>query len=185
MTTKARHCLPACLALSSAVLGAVLLAHEAFHGGVQSHHLLDRPDLPAISNWFGLLVLPLLGWLLGIRLRNQLALPDRSGLPAGVWIGLVCSLMYGGAMAIFFAVGASAWTSDLFVGLFVLSAVLPVYRTECIFGFVLGMTFTFGAILPTLVAVVFAAASAAMRLAFRGGLSAIRRVRRGRAHHGC
>ena len=39
------------------------LAWEHTHGGVQSHHFLARPDLPAISNWWGLIILPSLGWL--------------------------------------------------------------------------------------------------------------------------
>ncbi len=174
MTIQARHHMPAFLALSSLVFGAAVLAHEYFNGGVPSHHLLDRPDLPAISNWFALVVLPLLGWLLGVRLRNHLITSTGSGSAKGIWAGLVCSLLYGAAMAIFFELGTSAVISGLFFGLFLLAAVLPIYRVECIFGFVVGMTFTFGAVLPTLVAVVFAAVSVVLHFVFRAVLSAIR-----------
>ncbi len=174
MTMQARHRIPAFVALSSLVFGAAVLAHEYFNGGVPSHYLLNRHDLPAISNWFGLVVLPLLGWLLGVRLRNHLGTSAGSGLAKGIWAGLVCSLLYGAALAISFELGLSAVTTSLFFGLFLLAAVLPIYRIECIFGFVVGMNFTFGAVLPTLVAVVFATVSVVLHFVFRAVLSAIR-----------
>jgi len=164
---QARHYMPALFALASLVFGAALLAHEHLNGGIQSHHLLDRPDLPAISNWFGLIVLPVLGWLLGIRLRNHETSPTRPGSPIGIWVGLVCSLLYGAALAASFAFGAPSIASGLFLGLFLLAIALPIYRVEYIFGFVVGMTFTFGAVLPALVAGVFAAVSASVHFAFR------------------
>ena len=40
------------------------LAWEHLHGGVASHHLLNRADLPAISNAWGALFLPALAWVL-------------------------------------------------------------------------------------------------------------------------
>lgn len=174
MTMPTRQQMPAFLATCSLLFVAAVLSHEYLNGGVRSHHLLDRPDLPAISNWFGLLILPILGWLLGIRFRHHLISPVGSGLPIGICAGLVCSLIYGGALAMSFELGPSAWTSGLFFGLFVLAAVLPIFRAECIFGFVVGMTFTFGAVLPTLVAVVFAAVSVAVHFVFRALMSAIR-----------
>lgn len=174
MTIQTRRHIPALFALVSIVFVAALLAHEHFNGGVHSHHLLDRRDLPAISNWWGMFVLPLLGWLLGARLRNQMTLVARSGSAIGIATGLVCSLLYGAALAASFAVGASAITSSLFLALFLLAAVLPVYRVEYIFGFVAGMAFTFGAVLPTLVALVVATVSALVHFAFRAVMSAIR-----------
>lgn len=175
MTTQTQRHMPGLVALFSIVFVAALLAHEHLNGGVRSHHLLDRRDLPSISNWFGLIVLPLLGWLLGVRVRNRITSVTRSGSPIGIGTGLVCSLLYGAALAASFAVGASGITSGLFFGLFLLAAVLPIYRVEYMFGFVVGMTFTFGAVLPTLVALVVAAVSALVHAAFRTVLSAIRR----------
>lgn len=174
MTMQTRQHIPAFLALSSLVLAAAVLAYEYFDGGVPSHHLLDRPDFPAISNWFGLVVLPLLGWLLGVRLRNHLTTSTGSGLAKGIWAGLVGSLLYGAALAISFELGPSAVTTGLFFGLFVLAAVLPIYRVEYISGFVVGMNFTFGAVLPVLVAVVFAAVSVVMHFVYRPVRSAMR-----------
>ena len=167
--------LPGLCALFSLVFVAALLAHESLNGGVRSHHLLDRRDLPAISNWFGLVVLPVLGWLLGTRLRNHLSAVTGNASPVGIGVPLVCSLLYGAALAASFELGASAASSGLFVGLFVLAVVLPIYRVEYIFGFVVGMAFTFGAVLPVLVAAVVAAVSALVHFAFRAARSAIRR----------
>jgi hypothetical protein len=171
---KARRYLPLFFALFSLLFVAVLLAHEHFNGGVRSHHLLDRADLPVISNWLGLVTLPLLGWLLGVRLRTHMASHTRPGLPARIGLGLICSVLYGAALAASFELGASAITSGLFLGLFLLAAVLPIYRVECLFGFVVGMTFTFGAVLPALVAAVFAAVSILVRFAFRAVLAVVR-----------
>ena len=173
MQTQRR--IPGLVAFFSIVFVAALLAHEHFNGGVRSHHLLDRRDLPSVSNWFGLVVLPLLGWLLGVRLRNHMPPVTRSGLPIGMGIGVVGSLLYGAALATSFVVGASVMTSGLFFGLFLLAAVLPIYHVEYIFGFVVGMTFTFGAVLPVLVALVIAAVSALLHFAFRAVMSATRR----------
>lgn len=169
-----RHRMPVFLSAASLVFAIAHLTYEHFSGGVQSHHLLNRSDLPAISNWFGLIILPLLGWLLGVRIRAHLASSTQPVLPAGVWIGLVGALLYGAALAASFELYASAISSGLFFGLFLLAAVLPIHRAECFLGFVVGMTFTFGAVLPTLIAAVFAAISIMVRFVFRAVASAVR-----------
>ena len=61
-STTPRRLMPYCL--GTALLAAVAhLGWELTHGGVKSHHLLHNPDMPAFSNGWGLLVLPLLGML--------------------------------------------------------------------------------------------------------------------------
>lgn len=174
MTMPSRYRTPALLAVATLLFAAAHLAFEHFNGGVRSHHLLDRADLPAISNWFGLIVLPALGALLGIRILRARAASARTRLPAGVWLGLVSGVAYGAALAVSFELGVSAFTSGLFLGLFLLAAALPIYRAECVLGFVLGMTFTFGAVLPTLVAAVFATISFVLRLGVRAVVAAVR-----------
>lgn len=175
MTTGNGKYASAGLALALLVIEAALLAHEHFTGGIRSHHLLDRPDLPAISNGFGLAVMPVLGWLLGSRLRRS---PAASGPSRAVWASLAGALAYGAAMAASFALGASDVSSGLFFGLFLAAAVFPIYRIEYITGFVLGMAYTFGAVLPLLVALVLAAVSFAVRFGFKAVRSAVRRSAR-------
>jgi len=174
MTTQAHSRAPAYLACAALAFGVVHLGYEHLNGGVQSHHLLNRSDLPAVSNWLGLLILPLLGWVLGSRVRNHSMSSVRPGLPAGMWVGLVGSFLYGAALAVSFELGASAVSSGLFFGLFVLAAALPIYRAEYILGFVVGMTFTFGAVIPLLVACVLALVSLLARYAFRAAAAIVR-----------
>ncbi|HSF52731.1 MAG TPA: hypothetical protein VLA71_03215, partial [Algoriphagus sp.] len=47
---------------------------------------------------------------------------------------------------------------------------LPIYRAECLLGFVFGMTYTFGAVLPTLVGSILALIGAAIYLFIRRGI---------------
>ena len=144
-------------ALAGLLYACVQLALEWSGGGVQSHHLLNRADMPAISNWLGLLTLPAVGLAFGWRARRL------GGVTRAMWAGLIVSFLYGMAMATGFKLGAGAVTQALFLGLFGVAILAPVYRAECIAGFVAGMAFTFGGVLPLIVALVFAGLSAAVR----------------------
>lgn len=172
---------PVFISLAVLAFGVSHLAYEHLSGGVRSHHLLARSDLPSVSNWLGLVILPLLGWALGVRVRNHTASSEWFGLSAGVWAGLVGSLVYGAGLAVAFEFEASTITSSMFIGLFVLAALLPIYRAEYILGFVIGMTFTFGGVLPSLIAGVFATASAIVRYCFRIVAAAVRHLIRSRS----
>ncbi len=150
------------------------LMWEYFHGGVKSHHLLDQASLPAISNWWGLLVLPAMTGLLSGSINKRIALPysnkvSTSKIPV-VIIGFLGSLIFGLLLSTSFTNGYETLTTYLFFGMLLLALLFPVYRGECIVGFVLGMTFTFGAILPTLVGLVIAALSALIHLFIFPGL---------------
>jgi hypothetical protein len=170
--------LPALIVAAALVYAVIHLGYEHFTVGVQSHHLLNRADLPAVSNWLGLVTLPFVGFLLAVRIRAILRAPGADGLPVQLWVGLASSLLYGAALAVAFALGASSITSTLFLGLFLLAAVFPIYRAEFALGFVAGMAITFGAVLPALVAAVLAAISFGFRLLFRAIVAAARTLTR-------
>lgn len=127
------------LLAESAHLGAELL-----QGGILSHHLLARADLPALSNAWGLLLLPALaawaagGWADAGSRRRWLA-------------GLALPLLLGVLLSIGFSLGQSALTESVFMLMLLLALLLPAHRPECLLGFVLGMSWTFGAVLPLLV----------------------------------
>lgn len=161
--------------LTVAVLLAEIghLAWEHFHGGIASHHFLNRADMPAVSNGWGLLLLPAISWFLGgIAWRRSIATAaavtinapggqaEAAGLVRGVFVGFFAGLLFGASLAATFSLGYHDVTSILFFGMLLLALVFRVYRAECVLGFVLGMTFTFGAILPALVASVTAVISA-------------------------
>ena len=125
-----------------------LLIWQHFYAGVPAHHLFQNPALPRMSNWFGGLLLPVLTWvLLGLSRRRVLA--TDSGLEP-VIIGLAAGLVFGVGMSVTFFGGYQSITSYLFFSLLPLALFLPVYRPECLLGFILGMSTAFGAVLPTL-----------------------------------
>jgi hypothetical protein len=131
-----------------------LLAWNHFHGGVPSHNILAREDLPAISNWWGGLLLPLLTWFLLYRIQKRIMRDNvealkKSKLPVNILYGFTDALLFGILLAAFFTFGYSHICGYMVNGLFLHALFFPVYRAECLLGFVLGMTFTFGAVLPT------------------------------------
>ena len=140
------------------------LAWEHFHGGVRSHHILNRADLPAISNAWGVLMLPAMAWFLIGRAHRRVNSQSHAAPPTPVVATFIGALLFGALFAGSFAYGYETVTGYLFQGLIVLALLLPFYRAECVLGFVLGMTFTFGAVLPTLVGSAIAALSAVARL---------------------
>lgn len=149
--------LPYGLALALVAV-AVHLAWEFTHGGVRSHHLLAQPDLPAISNGWGLLTVPLLGWLASRVATRRAAGDPRAAAPA-VW-AFIGALLVGIAVSSGFVLGLQSATSGIFFAALAAGLVFRTYRAEYAFGFVLGMLFVFGGVLPALVASVAAALSA-------------------------
>lgn len=186
---NAQYRLPILLPLVAFAIAVAHLAFEHVTGGVRSHHLLNRPDLPAISNWLGLVTLPLLGIALGVRLRRHASAsrapaagssaPGGTGVPYPMLAALVGAFLYGAALAAAFELGASSMTSAMFLGLFVCALALPLYRVEYMLGFVVGMTFTFGGVLPVFVALVVATVSFVVRFSARAVTTALRKGRRG------
>jgi len=156
---------PSWLPLAMLALAVLQLAYEHFTGGVQAHHFLARGDLPSISNWYALLVLPLLGGLVALRARAHTSALRWAGVPVPVLVAMAAALVYGALLAISFEFGARDLTHVVFFGLFVLALLVPLYRVEFLAGFVLGMTLTFGPVLPLLIASFVALAS----LIVRGG----------------
>ena len=142
------------------------LRGSTFHGGIASHHFLNRADMPAVSNGWGLLLCPAISWFLGgIALRRSIATAaaatinapggqtEAAGLARRRVRRIFAELLFGASLAATFSLGYRDVTSILFFGVLLLALVFRVYRAECVcVGFVLGMTFTFGAILPALVA---------------------------------
>ncbi len=163
----ARHRFPTWLPVAALLFAGAHLAFEHCNGGVQSHHLLQRADLPSISNWLGLALLPLLGVVLGLRLRAQPVSAGPAGIPRTILVAFAVALLYGAALAVSFELGPNAFTSVAFFGLFACALAFPVYRSEYMLGFVVGMTFTFGAVLPLLVALVVGTVSLVARSCFR------------------
>ncbi len=146
------------------------LAWESLHGGVVSHNLLNRRDLPAISNWWGLAFLPMLAWFTVGRVQSRDPFIGKA-----VVFRFLAALFYATCLATAFRWGYEATTSTLFFGMILLAVVIPLYKAEYILGFVLGMTLVFGAILPMLIASIIAVISLALNTL---GLALFRAFRR-------
>ncbi|MEM8511391.1 hypothetical protein RCH14_000682 [Massilia sp. MP_M2] len=135
---------------------AGILAWEYLNGGVRSHHLLANPDLPAVSNWWGLLVIPLLTWWTLSQLRRRAeSSAARSANGFAALVAFVCALAYGLALSLLFAQG-SMLVDYAFFGLLALALVLRLWHGEYLLGFVFGMGFVIGPILPGLFGAVIA-----------------------------
>ena len=151
------------------------LAWEQLNDGIKSHHFLAMKEMPAISNWWGLLLLPILAWFLAGSIQKRIDFQSngkdsKSQVLASIVVGGVASLIFGILLSFFFTNGNENITSYLFFGMLLLALILPIYRAECLLGFVLGMTFTFGAVLPAFIGSIVAAVSALVHLYIIPGL---------------
>ncbi|HEX5353094.1 MAG TPA: hypothetical protein VFW60_03345 [Rhodanobacteraceae bacterium] len=151
---RLRWCVPAL----SELFVVTTLGWEYAHGGVPSHHFLDRGDMPAVSNWWGLIVLPGLGWLAAWFVARRATIEPTALQKA--FAAALGALLVGIAMSIGFTTGHGQITGYIFFVTLAAGLVLPTYRAEYVFGFALGMAFVFGMVLPTFVALAGVAISA-------------------------
>ena len=133
-----------------------LLAWDYSHGGVPLHHLLANPGLPAVSNWWGGLLLPVLTWLLLARIEQNATGKGDSSTTAHPSFrregyGFTGAVVVGVLIAVLFTYGYPDSAGNVILGLFLGALFVPIYRPECLLGFVLSMTFTFGAVLPIVI----------------------------------
>jgi hypothetical protein len=121
---------------------------DYFHGGIPTHYLLHDDNLPGIPNWLGGIILPFFTWFLlhriSIRVNNKIRETEnlkRIGyrFASGVLVAI--------AIAVCFMNGIEV-TDYIMGSLFVLAFFFPLYKSEYLLGWVLGATFSFGAILP-------------------------------------
>lgn len=140
-----------------------MLIWQYTHSGVPSHHLLHRADFPAISNWWGGILLPVLSWVMLSRIQKRIlqASPEKTlVLFKQIVISFVLTLIYGAMLSISFINGYPEISSVLFPGILFFALFIRVYREEFILAFILSMSITFGAVLPTLFGSVIAILSA-------------------------
>jgi uncharacterized membrane protein len=144
------------------------LAHllwQYSRAGIVTHHILQRADLPGISNAWGIVWLPALTWFLCGRMQQQAESTHKEAIDR-LWlrmrIGLLGALLLGGALALAFSFDFGTVAEILFQALLLCAVLLPLYQAHYVLGFVLAMSFTFGAMLPSLMAAVIALISAVL-----------------------
>ena len=131
-----------------------LLAWQHFHGGVPGHHLLADEKLPKISNWWGALLLPLLSSLLLYRTRKRIFRQSHSEqetvkILRDSLFNFLGSIIFGTLISICFTLNYHDFTGYMVLGLLAFALFFRIYQAECLLGFVIGMTLTFGAVIPT------------------------------------
>lgn len=154
VSTSRRRLLLTVLALCAEL---ALLAREHLNGGVLAHHLLANPELPAVSNWWGLLLVPLLTWWCVGRVERRARLAASAGhavKPAPL-IAFLCALAYGATLAALFAAG-SPLVDYVFFGLLALALVVRLWHAEYLLGFVLAMSVVAGPVLPAIFGAIIA-----------------------------
>ena len=150
-----------------------LLAWNHFNGGVPSHHVLADETLPLISNWWGGILIPSLTWFLMYRIQKRIYSPGSRGTTNKLkqaLFGFMGGLSFGILLAAFFSFGNTDVPGYMILGLLPLALLVPIYRAECLLGFVFGMTYTFGAVLPTGIGSILALIGAAIFLLVRPGI---------------
>lgn len=121
-----------------------LLAWEYTHGGFQSHHILRRKDLPELQNWWGGILLPVLTWFLLSRIQKR----PESLLSQKVIYGFLGAFLIATSIITLVHFDIHDIPRYLLISILLIAIFYPIYRAECLLGFVLGMTFSFGAVLP-------------------------------------
>jgi hypothetical protein len=152
-----------------AVAEWTFLVWQHFHGGVPSHHFFDRADMPAISGWWGGLLLPAMTWFLIGRVQRRVAVRDSASMRYAL-VGFVSALLFGALLSVFFTMGIDQVSNLMFESLFLIALFVPIYRAEYLLGLVLGMAYTFGGVLPSIAGSVVALITMVIYRVVRAGL---------------
>jgi hypothetical protein len=145
-----------------------LLLWQYFHGGIPAHHFLADEDMPLVSNGWGALVIPIFTWLMMFRIEKRLfKTKDIIDFPSTTLYSLLGSLLFGIALGLSIYYQFKTFSGNVPLILFVLALFVPTYRSEYYLGFVLGLTWYIGGVLPVLVGSVFILFSAGIHIYLR------------------
>lgn len=133
-------------------LTAICILFEYIHGGVVSHHLLAREDLPSFSNWWGLLTVPLVSWIV-ISLIERRAKKDTCN-KINILKRFLIGLGFGAILSLLWEFNLEKILQYLIFLPFIIAFFKPIHLPEYYMGFVLGMLFTFGGVLPVLIGLI-------------------------------
>ncbi len=149
----------------------VQLIWDFYHGGVPVHHLFNQENLPGFSNWWGLGLIPSLTWFLLYRIKKRVSLKletqDVTINYSTLISAFLGSLFMGILISVLFTLGFEDLLGYIMLGLLLVGIFLPTYRSEYLVGFIIGMTYTFGGILPVLIGSVLVLAGFLMHCLIR------------------
>ena len=145
-----------------------LLLWQYFHDGIPSHHFLADKTLPLISNAWGALVIPITTWFLLFRVEKRLfSQSDTIAFPKHTLFGFLSALLFAVVLGIAIVYGFETFSSYSPLIIFSLALFFPTYKAEYFLGFILGLTYFIGGVLPVVVGSIFLLVSALMYLLIR------------------
>jgi len=152
-------------------LAARLILRASLNAGVVAHYPLADADNPGISSWWGLLTFPLLTWIALIIAEKRNAQTDNGEFAGDTLVlqknYLIGGLAFGLLMGEF---GQGDILQYLILLPWVIALFLRINLPETTLGFVLGMAYTFGGLLPVAFALVIQTVGFFIYLLFnRGG----------------
>lgn len=129
------------------------LLWEHFNGGVAVHYPLMRDDLPGISNWWALIILPATVWFASYRIQKRMFSSETLDQQfakrfRNAVIGFSAMLIIGLVQSIAFTYGFGELMKIIALGVMFFALFIPMYRVEFILGYVLGTMFVFGPAIP-------------------------------------
>ncbi|WP_156102258.1 hypothetical protein [Muricauda sp. MAR_2010_75] len=147
------------ISLGALALTLAMIIGEYINGGVVTHHLLADDNLPGISNWWGLVTIPLLTWVVITLVQKRQSNIDIIGSNSkndtkGILNRFLGALIFGVLVSVFWELGLENILQYLILLPVLIAFFRPVYLPECLLGFVYGMMYTFGGILPILIGLV-------------------------------
>ena len=131
------------------------LAWDYFHEGVPTHYILHNDEYPGFSNWWGAITIPLVTWGLLYLIHLRVLKEKPKNISASIAYGFIGLLLYGIVSSFLFMMGFETILLYMTVALIVSAFFIPIYRPECLLGYILAMTYVFGAILPLLFGIIF------------------------------
>ena len=159
------------LLLAVLFLQVGLLTWEYFNGGIATHHLLMREDLPGFSNLWGIAILPLLVWLTGESAKKRLSLLletselSKEKQKIAVTFGTIFFLSL--LQSIVFYMGFHDLAKYILFGFILVGLFIPLYRMEAITGYVIGACITSGPVMPFVGVVLFGLVSVISHFMFK------------------
>ena len=143
------------LSIGSLVMTNCFIMWEYINGGVITHHLLADETLPGLSNWWGLITIPLVTFiLLSWRDRNR---SKEESLIDGLHFFL--AIIYGICLCILWNTGNESIMPIVIFLPAVVSIWKPLSTISFYLGLLFGMMHTFGGILPIIAGIIIVMAS--------------------------
>ncbi len=120
---------------------------DYFHGGIPTHYLFHNKDMPGIPNWWGGIVLPIFTYFLLFRIHQRLTNSEGKETLQKIGVRFLAGLAFAISISVCFL--NDIMIVDYIMGaVFLMAFIFPIYKSEYFLGWVLGSSFTFGAIIP-------------------------------------